>query len=143
VTDAEVVPGPGNDRQPVILLVEDEVLIRLSTAELLRERGYQVLEAADAAEAIALLRSGHPLDLVISDVRMPGPMDGLGLTSALKEARPNLPVALFSGHLAGDFAHGGDGFLRKPCEPDEIIALVERLIGGEWQNSNNPNASSS
>jgi len=141
MTDAEIVPGPGFEQQPVILLVEDEVLIRLSSAELLRDQGYVVLEAVDAAEAFALVRSGHPLDLVITDVRMPSEMDGVALSFALKQARPNLPVALASAHLEPDFPHAADGFLRKPYEPAELFALVESLIGAEWQNKSNPIAS--
>ena len=133
MTGGELVAGTGHGPKPAILLVEDEVLIRLATAELLREEGYVVLEAVDAGEAMALLRSGHPLDLVITDVRMAGEMDGVALSYALKEARPNLPVALVSGDLPGDAPHAGDGFLRKPFSDQELFDVVKKLMDPEWQ----------
>ena len=60
--EAVVLPGPGEARKPVILLVEDDVLVRFTTADLLREAGFDVLEAVDSSEALALLTTGHPLD---------------------------------------------------------------------------------
>jgi CheY-like chemotaxis protein len=118
VSSANTVAETGTEHAPVILLVEDEVLIRLSTAEFLRGEGYVVLEASDAVEALVLFTSEHPLDLVVTDVRMPGELDGVKLTQILKEARPQLPVALASAHLALDVGHPGDRFLRKPYTPN-------------------------
>ncbi len=142
MTSAEIVSGPGEGHTPVILLVEDDVLVRFATAELLREEGYVVLEAVDASEALELLGSGHPLDLVLSDVRMPGEMDGVALTYAIKDLRPNLPVVLVSSHLPPDVRHGGDGFLPKPYQPAQLFEIVEDMMGEEWQNSRiTPNAS--
>lgn len=123
----------GSHHAPVILLVEDEILIRLSSAEYLREEGYTVLEASDAVEALVLFASDHPLDLVITDVRMPGELDGVKLTQIIKEAKPDLPVALASGHLALDVDHPGDRFLRKPYTPEQILQVVDELIGTKWQ----------
>src|SRR6476661_2808230 len=90
---AVVIPGPGESHNPVILLVEDDVLVRFTTADILREAGFDVLEAVDSSEALALLTTGHPLDLVLTDIRMPGHMDGVQLASVIKNTRPNLPVA--------------------------------------------------
>lgn len=134
MTSADIVPGPGDGHTPVILLVEDDVLVRFSTAELLRDEGYIVLEAVDACEAMALLGSGHPLDLVLSDIRMPGPMDGVAMSYAIKQVRPNLPVVLVSSHLPGNARHGGDGFLAKPYEPAELFEVVKDMVGEKWQN---------
>jgi CheY-like chemotaxis protein len=133
LSSAEANPGVAPDQPPVILLVEDEILIRLSTAEFLRQDGYTVLEASDAVEALVLFASDHPLDLVITDVRMPGELDGVKLTRIIKEARPDLPVALASGHLAFDAEHPGDRLLRKPYMPEELLEVVDELIGPEWQ----------
>jgi CheY-like chemotaxis protein len=133
VTSGEVVSGLGEDHAPVILLVEDEVLVRFATAELLRDEGYVVLEAVNASEALALIATGHPLDLVLSDIRMPGLMDGVDLTFAVKQARQNLPVALVSSHLDPDREHAADAFLAKPYRPEQLVALVEQLAGAEWQ----------
>src|SRR5947209_12937519 len=117
VASGKVLPGPGAVGQPVILLVEDEVLVRLATAELLRDEGYVVLEAVNGGEALALLETGHPLDLVITDIRMPGRMNGLELCSSVKRLRANLPVMLFSSHLPDQAPHCADAFLAKPYQP--------------------------
>jgi CheY-like chemotaxis protein len=143
LVSGKVLPGPGAVGQPVILLVEDDILVRLSTAELLRDEGYVVLEAVNAREALALLETGHPLDLIISDIRMPGAMDGLELCSAVKQLRANLPVMLFSSHLPEHVPHCGDAFLAKPYRPRELFELVSKMVGAEWpnQNNNSPTAS--
>jgi CheY-like chemotaxis protein len=142
VDELVVVPGPGESHKPVILLVEDEVLVRFMTADILREAGYDVLEAVDAAEALALLTTGHPLDLVMTDIRMPGHMDGLQLAAVFKSTRPNLPIAILSSHLVEGMEHEFDVFLAKPYKPEELVALAKRLIGAEWRSKlAKPNAS--
>jgi CheY-like chemotaxis protein len=136
-----VVAGPGESRKPVILLVEDDVLVRFTTADILREAAFDVLEAVDSSEALALLTTGHPLDLVITDIRMPGHMDGLQLASVIKATRPNLPVALLSSHLEQP-DHDADVFLQKPYSPDQLVEVVKRLIETEWRsNLASPNGS--
>lgn len=132
--EAVVVPGPGESHKPVILLVEDDVLVRFTTADILREAGFDVLEAVDSSEALALLITGHPLDLVITDIRMPGRMDGVQLTSVIKSTRPNLPVALLSSHLDRT-EHAADTFVSKPYDPDQLVEVVKRLIGAEWRSN--------
>lgn len=142
MASGEVVPGPGEGHAPVILLTEDDVLVRFTTAETLRMEGYVVLEAVDAEEALALIATGHPLDLVLSDVRMPGAMNGIALTYAVKEIRPNLPIVLISSHLEPNTAHAGEGFLSKPYQPDDLLALVKSFVGEQWQiQSSKPTAS--
>jgi len=81
-----------------ILVVEDEFLIRFMLSDELRDAGYQVIEACDATEAVAVLKTVQP-DLIISDVRMPGPLDGMGLLALVRETTPALPVIIISGHL--------------------------------------------
>lgn len=133
MTSGEVLPGPGEGHTPVILLVEDDVLVRFMTAEILRDAGHVVLEAVDASEAIALISTGHPLDLVVSDVRMPGQMDGTSLTYAIKELRPGMPVVLISSHLEPGVPHAADAFLSKPYSPGELVDLVDQFVGAKWQ----------
>jgi DNA-binding response OmpR family regulator len=79
-----------------ILVVEDEVLIRMAVADYLRECGYRVLEASNAAEAIKLL-DAQPVDLVFTDVDMPGEMDGFGLAHWVRDHAPGIPVIITSG----------------------------------------------
>jgi DNA-binding NtrC family response regulator len=83
-------------RQRVILVVDDEIMVRTPVAEFLREAGYKVIEAANAAEAVAVFVAGIAVDLVFSDIRMPGRMDGVGLARWIFEHRPDLPVLLTS-----------------------------------------------
>ena len=64
----------------------------------LRDVGYQVIEACDATEALSVLKTLQP-DLIISDVRMPGPLDGMELLALVRETIPTLPVIIISGHL--------------------------------------------
>jgi len=93
-------PDPSAEDNPhhtTVLVVEDEILIRAAVAEYLRKSGYTVVEAADAAEAIAVFASGEPIDVVICDVEMPGTMDGLGLARWIKQHHCTLPVLLTSG----------------------------------------------
>jgi CheY-like chemotaxis protein len=132
MSELEVIAGPGHDHAPVLLLVEDEVLIRLSIAEPLRDEGYTVLEASNASEAIDLVSTGHPLDLAITDVRMPGAVDGVALSYALKEIHPALPIILISGDMSPDRDHRGDGFLRKPFQLSELTKLITKLMDPEW-----------
>jgi DNA-binding NtrC family response regulator len=90
-------PDP-EDRTPTILLVEDEVLIRMATSDSLQECGFRVLEASSAAEAITMLQGSEtPIDVVFSDIRMPGEMDGFGLAKWIREHRPGMCVLLTSG----------------------------------------------
>src|SRR6516164_6236020 len=105
-----------NARQAVVLVVEDEILIRAAVAEYLRISGYTVVEAADATEAIAVFVSGEPIDVVICDVNMPGTMDGLGLARWIKRHHRTLPVLLTSGRRIALSANKipADFFIAKP-----------------------------
>ena len=89
-------PDP-EERMPTILVVDDEALIRMSISDFLQECGFNVLEASNAAEALEMIQSDQSvLDLVFSDVRMPGELDGFGLSKWIRENRPDLPVILLS-----------------------------------------------
>jgi CheY-like chemotaxis protein len=94
---------PANDRIPlgdpssVVLVVEDQILVRMTVADYLRECGFSVIEAAHAGEALTLFRAGITIDVVFSDVQMPGDMDGIGLARWLRNNRPEVQVILTSG----------------------------------------------
>ena len=114
-----------------VLVVDDEVLIRLMMADALRDAGYSVIEAADAEEALSLIAAAVPVDLVVTDVRMPGPVDGLDLARTVRQLRPTLPIVVSSGHLEAreaDVPGVVDAFLPKPYLPDQLLTLAERLI---------------
>jgi DNA-binding NtrC family response regulator len=126
-----MVPGGevSNDTRTSILLVEDELLIRLIVAEELRDAGHHVIEACDADDAVIILQATKP-DLIISDVRMPGSMDGLGLLAHVREVLPGLPVIITSGHLdpAEARAQGATLFLSKPYTFGMVLGAAEDLL---------------
>ncbi|HLH49754.1 MAG TPA: response regulator [Roseiarcus sp.] len=115
-----------------ILFVEDEVLTRMDMAEFLRQSGYRVSEAASAAEAVDALSSKLAVDLVITDVRMPGDMDGLALAEWIKANRPGVEVIVTSGDaLAKDVADQSlqfVAFLPKPYTGRALLDLVIQAL---------------
>lgn len=114
-------------RRPCILVVEDELLIRLMTSEELRDAGYGVIEACNADEALVVLGSGVHVDLVFTDVRMPGSTDGLGLLGYINTNFQTLPVILTSGHLTSQEARasGAVNFLAKPYLLEMVVSAVQ------------------
>lgn len=114
-----------------ILIVEDEPAVRMIAADILRDAGYSVTETATATEAMVVL-SSQPIDLVFSDVLMPGSIGGLTLAGWIKTNRPKIPVILCSGISAvSRYLHGREGitFLAKPFGTNDLLGLVERLLG--------------
>ena len=114
-----------------ILLVEDEPLIRIGLAEFLREKGYRVLEANDAPEALAILTSGPTIDLVISDVRLPGEIDGFALGRRIQTEWPEIKFIATSGVVrsmqAGDI---GGPMLIKPYSRLDLLNRVDVALHG-------------
>jgi len=117
----------------VILLVEDEVLIRMLLAEVLRDKGYQVIEAASGDEGLAILLSGQHVTMIITDVRMPGQIDGMALATRAKQAWPQRPVVVMSSHLPAADAAIADKFIAKPFVPAMLMKTIENLIGPPCQ----------
>lgn len=113
-----------------VLLVEDDESLADVTTELLMTHGARVLRAADARAALQLLDAGSPADVVLSDVVMPGPMNGVALARHLREHRPHLPVVLISGYSTTDIAEGEFVQLRKPCAPADLVDALHRALVG-------------
>jgi adenylate cyclase len=114
-----------------ILLVDDSPLIHRHTAPILEDAGYQVVSAADGAEALARFAERAP-DLVITDVEMPA-MDGYALCKAIKQRAPHVPVLICStlgdaADLARGFDAGADDYLVKPAAPEELLTRVRALF---------------
>jgi CheY-like chemotaxis protein len=117
----------------VILVVEDEVLIRMHIAQYLRECGYKVIEAADADEALEVLQSDHAVDLVLTDVQMPGKMDGFGLAQWVRHNRQGVTIILAgtperAANTAAELCEEGPS-LPKPYEPQVLLDLIRRQLG--------------
>jgi CheY-like chemotaxis protein len=111
-----------------LLLVDDNEALADVTAVLLREHGALVQRAKDASEALRLVAAAQPrFDVVLTDVVMPGEMDGLGLAQTLRRQDPDLPVVLISGYSPSASAEGFP-FLRKPCPPDDMLAVLGRAV---------------
>jgi CheY-like chemotaxis protein len=116
-----------------ILLVEDESSVRHLLARILRDRGYSVIEAPHAEEALRIASSGAPeLDLLLTDLVMPG-MSGLELANRLCDLRPGLRVLCMSGYTEEVLTHTGSmnpgmPFLRKPLRPDALAAGVREAL---------------
>lgn len=109
-----------------ILVVEDEIIIRTLISEVLREEGYEVIEAFNGDEAVNILNAGIRFDLVFTDVRMPGSLDGLGLLGWLRQRFPAIPIVLTSGHLEPRLAiaAGAANFLPKPYQIARVVDLI-------------------
>ena len=122
----------------VVLVVEDDQDVRELASESLHELGYRTLTAADAVAALQLLRDpAHRIDILFSDVVMPGGMNGAQLAVEARRLRPTLKVLLTSGYtadaLAGDHgvADGADAaLLRKPYRTEELAAQLRVVLGG-------------
>jgi CheY-like chemotaxis protein len=115
-----------------VLLVEDELIIRMNVADYLMDRGFVILEASNANEALCLLKSCLvQIDLVFTDVRMPGEMDGLALARWLREHRVGLPVILTSGDVGRENSAGqgfpADYFVPKPYELSTVAKTIAEL----------------
>jgi len=107
-------------------LVDDEDLVRLSTADMLIDLGYRVVEASSAEAALRLVADGAALDLVVTDHLMPG-MAGTDLARRLRQDRPELPVLLVSGYAEVDGVAPDLPRLVKPFRKDELAASLAEL----------------
>jgi CheY-like chemotaxis protein len=117
-------------RRPSVLVVEDDVLLRLITAEDLRSAGYNVIEASSADEAMTILDSAVTVDLILTDIRMPGSMDGLALAAFVRQRWPDLKIVVASGERPGQAALAvADAFLPKPYDSSAILARLRTLMG--------------
>ncbi len=98
----------------------------------LREAGHEVIGAYNADEALALLNAKVHVDLVVTDFRMPGTMDGLGLLAKIRSSYPYVPVILTSGHLeaATAFAEGAAAYIGKPYPLDAMVSIVDETLRG-------------
>jgi CheY-like chemotaxis protein len=125
-------PDP-KERCPAVLVVEDEVLIRLVIADYLRECGFKVYEAATALEAIEILESDKAaIDLVFSDVRLPGEMSGFTLAQWVRTNRPGVPIVLTSGDARKSEAAKelceNEPFFAKPYDVQRVVSHIRTLI---------------
>lgn len=127
-TPAVADAAPQSIAGATLLLVEDDEALGDVTAALLMAHGAKVLRAHDVGTALRVLDSGAQPDIVLSDVVMPGPLDGVALARQLREQRPGLPVVLISGFSNTAIADGEFVQLRKPCAPAELLAALQAAL---------------
>lgn len=113
----------------VVLVVEDEHLLRLNAAQMIEDAGYEVIEASNADEAIQILESRTDIRIVFTDINMPGSMDGIKLANAVRDRWPPIRLIVTSGKVAlrpGDIPVDGR-FLSKPYTSEQIVNILGEL----------------
>ena len=125
--------------KPVVLVVEDSALIRMSAVDLVLSAGYEALEAGDADEAICIMETRDDIDLVFTDVQMPGTMDGIKLSHYIRGRWPPVKLIVASGAavVGESMLPAGSRFFPKPYDDLTITEAMERLLASE-----NPKATS-
>jgi DNA-binding NtrC family response regulator len=114
-----------------VLLVEDEILISDMVADALEEQGFEVHVVSNAADALRHIESGAVVDVLFTDVQLPGGMDGSALATRVRELRPDLPIVYASGrwHPSIDSTLVSRSiFLPKPYDPRNAGSLLMRLV---------------
>ncbi|KQY75212.1 response regulator [Brevundimonas sp. Root1423] len=121
---------PVEEARASILMVEDNADVRLMGATLLEDAGFEVHQAADADEAMAMVMEGLGFDLLFTDIVMPGAMDGLALAAEVRRLQPGVPVLLTTGW--GDRAdhRGGLDLIGKPYRAPELTQRIHALLDG-------------
>ncbi|MGE4322204.1 MAG: response regulator [Sphingobium sp.] len=115
--------------RPHILVVDDEPLLRMVLVDLLEGEGYAVREASDAAEALALLKAEPAFRIVVTDIQMPGSMDGLRLAQYIHDAYPPIALIICSGAVSPDRTALPDQavFMPKPVDRALLISTVRSM----------------
>src|SRR5262245_37641423 len=112
-----------------ILVVEDEIFIRLAIAEVLRNASFRVIEAGNADEALAVLNSGHSIDALVTDIRMPGSVDGIGLAARVRSAWPHMKIIFVTSHSpTWPDPTLFDLYVGKPYDRARFIQRVRQLL---------------
>jgi len=115
----------------VVLVVEDEMLLRMRAVDMVEDAGFTSVEAVDADEAVAILESRSDIALLFTDIQMPGTMDGLGLAHSVRERWPPIKIILVSGQLklANIDIPAESRFFGKPLDAKDLIAEMRSMIG--------------
>jgi CheY-like chemotaxis protein len=142
-TDVEV--GPATGGSETVLVVEDDEDVRTTVVEVLSDLGYRVLKAKDAETALAVVESGVPIDLLFTDVVMPGRMRSPELARKTRERLPRIAVLFTSGYTENAIVHGGrldDGIdlLSKPYTREALARKLRHTLRNQRQHDQNAHA---
>jgi CheY-like chemotaxis protein len=112
-----------------ILLVEDEAIIRFELADFFSDAGYEVFEAADADEAITILEREKTIRVVLTDIQLPGSMDGLKLAHYVRDRYPPTVLLVTSGaaHIGPEALPPNTSFIAKPFDPARILRQIDQM----------------
>jgi len=130
-TAGEHAQGEDVTTSPVVLLIEDESRLREGMVEWLQDAGYRVLEASDGAAALRLLHGGGRVNILVTDLGLPGGMNGRQVAEAARLARPGLPVLFITGYASAALRTGlpeGTAMIDKPFALDELAARVRSML---------------
>jgi DNA-binding response OmpR family regulator len=119
------------DAKPVVMVVEPEVLIRMSIADFLRECGYKVIEGVTAEDVETVLHSDVPLNVVFAEVKLRGKIDGFTLARTLRQTHPHLDVILTSGVSAAAEKSADlceEGPMKKPYRAADVATRIQKLL---------------
>ena len=111
-----------------IMIVEDELLLRLDLANQLHSAGFEIIEAQSGDEAVKILATNIDVDLILTDIRMPGQVDGLGLVSFVKRQERRIKVILLSAYVEADSDSPADASFAKPVRIEALLAKVRQLL---------------
>jgi DNA-binding NtrC family response regulator len=116
---------------PIVLIVEDDMILRMRSVDIVEDAGYTPVEAVDADEALGILQSRSDIALLFTDIQMSGSMDGLQLAHAVYERWPQLKIILVSGQLKLSSAEipRDSRFFGKPLVSGQIITEMQGMIG--------------
>ena len=128
------------DQTPTVLVAEDDVIVRIVIADDLRQAGFEVIEAGSGAEALDLLSTDRHVDLILSDVHMPGRLNGIDLAAIIMDRFPQTHIILCSGSSDGHDLAGISGipYIDKPYRPEAVIALVASILQGRVLDQSQP-----
>jgi CheY-like chemotaxis protein len=114
---------------PIVLVVEDDFLLRIDAVDIVKDAGFEAVEVANADDAIAIIEANPNIHVVFTDVQMPGTMDGLKLARFIKDRWPPIKIVATSGRLRVSEKDLPEGsiFVPKPYSPAQIIRTLREL----------------
>jgi two-component system, response regulator PdtaR len=116
------------DSRPIVLVVEDNSLVRIVIANFLEAAGFVVIQAQDGAAAIVVLESGADFQILFTDIQMPGPIDGVGVADLVCDQRPGTPIVLTSGQGVPSRLSPRRRFVAKPYDNRKVVTLLREMI---------------
>jgi DNA-binding NtrC family response regulator len=126
--------GSAKPHLPIVLVVEDEPILRMHAVAVVEDARFEAIEASNADEAIAILESRNDIRIVFTDVDMPGSMDGLRLAAAVRGRWPPIEFIVTSGHVnvrTEDMPVRGV-FLPKPYDPHKVAKTLQGFLQPRW-----------